>query len=118
MNATTEMKTLEHLFVRSCLEAAPRPVKSPARAYFRIMRQCDSQHSQLHQLKQRLLHAVLEETPDAELFKRLCGAANEAAERAWDTECPILIFPCLFEEMVREIRGPFAETLAKDAAFV
>ena len=117
MKATTEMKTLENLFVRSCLEAAPRPVKSPARAACKIMRQCDNQHSQLHQLKQRLLHAVLEETPDAELFKRLCGAANAAAERAWDTECPLLIFPCLFEEMVREIRGPFAETLAKDTAF-
>jgi hypothetical protein len=117
MNSPTQIKTLENLFVRSCLEAAPRPVKSTARAYFKIMRQCDNQHSQLHQLKQRLLHAELEETPEAELFKRLCGAANEAAERAWDTEYPILIFPCLFEEMVREIRGPFAETLAKDPGF-
>jgi len=34
----------------------------------------------LHQLKRRMLHAALEVTPDAPLFKRLCGAANEAED--------------------------------------
>ncbi len=61
----------------------------------------------LHQLKQKLLHTALKETDDAVLFKHLCGAANAAAELAWDTACPLLAFPCLFEEMAQAVRTHF-----------
>lgn len=57
---------------------------------------------QLHQLKQNLLHAVLEKTNNAALFKQICGAANRAAELAWATAFPLLVFPCLFDEMVQD----------------
>jgi hypothetical protein len=51
----------------------------------------DRTHSQLHQLKRKLLRAALEETPEARLFQRLCGAANQAAEMAWTAPCPLLV---------------------------
>lgn len=61
----------------------------------------------MQQLKRKLLRAALEETPDAALFKRLCGAANDAAERAGATARPLLVFPCLFQELVRDVRQEF-----------
>ena len=66
-------------------------------------------HSQLHQLKRKLLRVALEETPEAELFKRLCGAANQAAELAWATSYPLLVFPFLFDEMVMAARERFQQ---------
>lgn len=63
--------------------------------------------SQLHQLKQKLLHLALEETNEPALFKRICGAANQAAKQAWNTSCPLLVSPCLFEDLVRAVGEQF-----------
>jgi hypothetical protein len=72
----------------------------------------------LHELKRRMLLSALEETPDTELFKRLCGAANQAADLAWATRAPARSFPVFFEDLILAIqqegfsrcRPPFAET--------
>jgi hypothetical protein len=119
MNAcSTQNANLERLFARSCLESAPRPVHVRLMVHFPSAPPGGSAHSQFHRLKQKILHAALEETCDAELSKRLCGAANEAAALAWDTECPALVFPCLFEELVQEIREQFQPTTNLEAGFV
>src|SRR5258705_13642281 len=73
--------------------------------------------SKLHQLKRKLLRAALEETPENGLFKRLSGAANQAAELAWATSYPLLLFPHLFDEMVKAIREPFQQEQISDAQF-
>jgi hypothetical protein len=67
-------------------------------------------HIDLHQLKLKLLESTLETTSNARLFKRLCGAANQAAELAWATPFPLLVVPCLFEEMAEAIRAPSQKT--------
>jgi hypothetical protein len=64
-------------------------------------------HTELQQLKQQLLRKALEETPDVALFKPLCAAANDAADRSWGTARPLLVLPCLFDELVRRIRQDF-----------
>jgi len=64
-------------------------------------------HSQLLALKRKLLRRALEETPGASLFKPLCAAANEAEKLAWSTCCPLLVFPCLFEERGGVVREQF-----------
>jgi hypothetical protein len=61
-------------------------------------------HTQLQQLKRQLLRKALEETPDAALFKRLCAAANDAADRSWATPQPLLVMPGLFDELVQKAR--------------
>jgi len=73
--------------------------------------------SQLQQLKRKLLRAALEETPETGSFKRLCGAANQAAEVAWATPCPLLVFPCLFDEMVKAVRERYQQEQISDAQF-
>jgi len=72
-------------------------------------------HSQLHQLKRKLLRAALEETPETGSFKRLCGAANQAADLAWATANPLLVFPCLLDEMVKTVREGFQQEQISDA---
>jgi hypothetical protein len=57
----------------------------------------------LQLLKRQMLVSALERTNDAGLFKRLCGAANQAANLAWETNAPALTFPTFFEELVRSI---------------
>lgn len=86
----------------SCLETSPRPT-APAHVPFSASLSNRSQF-QLHQLKQKLLHIALEEANEVGLFKRVCGAANQAAELAWSEPCPLLVFPCLFEELVQIAR--------------
>jgi hypothetical protein len=93
------------LFFRSCVESSPMSVGSHVGADLPAPRLGDGAHLQLHQLKRTLLQSVLEETSDAALLKRLCGAANEAAELAWATSQPLLVFPCLFEELVEQVRA-------------
>ncbi len=65
--------------------------------------------TQLHQLKRRLLREALEAAPETKFFKRLCGAANQAADLAWATSHPLLVFPCLFDEQVRRLHSDFEE---------
>src|SRR5262249_13711484 len=67
-------------------------------------------HPDLNQLRLKLLESARETTSNAHLFKRLCGAANRAAELAWVTPYPLLVFPCLFEEMAQEMRAPSKKT--------
>ncbi len=71
-----------------------------------------STRSQLYQLKQKLLHAALEDSIDVALFKLLCGAANQAAEQAWCEACPLLVFPCLFEELADLVRERYRQQQA------
>lgn len=88
----------ERTFLRSCLESAPAkimPGRRPALGLKGLYRP----GLQLHQLKQDLLHAALAQTNDLGICKQLCRAANEAADLAWETTQPMLVFPCLFEEM-------------------
>ena len=47
----------------------------------------------------RLSSAAFPSPVPVGLCKRLCGAANQAAEMAWTVPCPLLVFPCLFEEL-------------------
>jgi hypothetical protein len=64
----------------------------------------------LHRLKLKLLQSALETSSNARLLKRLCGSANRAAELAWATPYPLLVFPCLFEEMAEQIHAPSKKT--------
>ena len=49
------------------------------------------------------------------MFKRLCGAANQAAALAWTTSQPLLVYPCLFGEMVKVVREQFQQEQISDA---
>jgi hypothetical protein len=63
-----------------------------------------------------MLRAVLEETASPELFKPLCGGANQALALAWETSCPLLVFPCLFEEILASIRRRYMRQSHPDAS--
>jgi hypothetical protein len=56
------------------------------------------QETDLDRLKTRLLVERLKELASAEFNCRIRRAANEAAELAWVTCYPLLVFPALFEE--------------------
>lgn len=112
------MKT-RSLLVSSFLETAPsqvvvRPFLLPGR----VRPGSSSGLSQLHQLKRKLLRGVLEATPGPALYKRLCGAANQAAGLAWETAHPVLVFPCLFEELVQELHRSQLPPDPADSIFV
>jgi len=92
---------------RSGLETSPARIETKLFSPFRHLPQRGRAHTQLHQLKRKLLRAALEETPDAALFKPLCGAASDAADRSWATAWPLLVFPCLFEELIQNVRQEF-----------
>ncbi len=115
MNGMTQPSCRELLFFRSFLESAPAPIESRPFSIFGATRPSDRTHSQLHQLKRKLLRAVLEESPEIGLFKRLCGAANQAAELAWATSQPFLVYPCLFDELVNEVRERFQQEQISEA---
>jgi len=98
-----------HSFFRSCLESSPADVEPKQFAPFQASRPGSRAHSQLHQFKRKLLRAVLKEASETGSFKRLCGAANQAAELAWATSHPLLVFPHLFDEMVKAVRERFQQ---------
>lgn len=109
MNNSTPTQDREQMFFRSCLESAPTGF-APKRFPLSVGNGANGHaHPQLHQLKQKLLHSALEKTADAALFKHLCGEANEASELAWETANPLLVFPCLFEEMAQAVRTRLQE---------
>lgn len=105
----TKNNYLNRTFYRSCLESSPRPVAPHHRTFSPAMRSDCRTQSQLHLLKQKLLHLSLEEANEVGLFKPICGAANQAAELAWNAPCPLLVFPCLFEELVQIAREQFQQ---------
>ena len=100
MNHTTQNRQRDQAYCRSCLESSPG---------------CSGSHtqSQLHQLKRNLLYLALEETSEPRLFKTLCGAANQAADLAWNTSVPLLVFPGLFEELARIAAKQFHQAQAR-----
>ena len=53
---------------------------------------------ELERLKNRLLWEFLNETPHLGFNALARRAANEAADLAWLTRYPLLVFPVLFEE--------------------
>jgi len=63
----------------------------------------------LHQLKGQMLRAAFESTSNGQMLKKLCGAANEAEELAWETDYPLLLLPCLFEELAEKIRASWIQ---------
>ena len=108
---TAKNNYLEQVFSRSCLESSPRPVAPYHEPFSPAMHSRNRLQSQLHQLKQKLLHIALEEATELELFKPICGAANQAAELAWNAPFPLLVFPCLFEELVQIAREQLQQDL-------
>ncbi|MGC3958733.1 MAG: hypothetical protein QM813_12580 [Verrucomicrobiota bacterium] len=105
MKTLTRVSYLERLFTRSCLETSVAIDRMPRLMPTTGKSLRDRTHTQLHQLKRQLLRDALEATPQAHLFKRLCGAANQAADQAWETNAPLLVFPCLFEELITAARA-------------
>jgi hypothetical protein len=115
MNGPAQIHYRELLFFRSCLESSPARVEPRPSSNLGAARLSDRAHSQLHRLKRKLLRAALEDTPESGSFKRLCGAANQAADLAWATANPLLVFPCLFDEMVKAVRKGFQQDQISDA---
>ena len=103
MNCTKQTYYGNKSFFRSWLESSPAHAEPKPFSTFRRTRPSDRTYSQLHQLKRKLLRAALEETPETGTFKQLCGAANQAADLAWATSHPLLVFPHLFDEMVTAV---------------
>src|SRR5260221_344326 len=85
MNCTNRIHYGNTSFLRSWLESSPAGVEPKPFSTFKTTRPSDRTHSQLHQLKRKLLRAALEQTPETGSFKRLCRAANQAAELGWAT---------------------------------
>jgi len=109
MNSAARIHYLERIFFRSCLESTPTAITlgrfPPVETYGK-----GQTHPQLHQLKQKLLRVALEKTTNTvELFKQICGAANQAAELTWTTTYPCLVFPCPFKKMAQVVRTRFQQ---------
>lgn len=58
--------------------------------------------NEFERLNNRLLRERLADVPTATVASELRRAANEAAGLAWATAHPLLFFPALFEEKVRQ----------------
>src|SRR6266481_3947936 len=114
MNGTAQIHYRDLPLFRFRLESSPPDVEPKLFAPFGATRPSDRTHAQLHQLKRKLLRVALEETPETGLFKRLCGAANQAAELAWATSNPLLVYPCLFDDMVLAVRERFQQEQISD----
>ena len=114
MSHTARNYYLNQSLVRSWLESSPARVEPRPFSALGTAHPSGRTHSQLHQLKRKLLRVALEETPETGLFKRLCGAANQAAELAWATSNPLLVYPCLFDDMVLAVRGRFQQEQISD----
>jgi len=104
MNQAAQNDYVQRLFARSCLESSPRPIEPRPGTFCPGIPAGSRSKSQLYQLKHELLLIALEEVAKVGLFKQICGAASQAAELAWNESCPLLIFPCLFEELVQNVR--------------
>ena len=61
-----------------------------------------NQETEFDRLKNRLLTETLLESATAEGHTAIRRAANEAAALAWVTFYPLLTFPVLFEEKLRQ----------------
>lgn len=101
MKNTSSIFRAKRLFLRSCLESTPNG--SQWRGFNVNRDQKRSSPTRLNELKQKLLQAELERTALPQAQRQLCGAANTAAEMAWETACPLLVYPCLFNEMATTV---------------
>lgn len=101
MNKTKSKFNAERAFLRSCLESVPQGAQS--RSFNMWGANQPRTPTRLPVLKQKLLQKVLDQTSLPHVQRQLCGAANLAAEMVWDTACPLLLFPCLFEEMAADV---------------
>ena len=110
MSTVIRRNYLERLLYRSFLESSPPHTGMPRKLPVSETSFRRHGHIDLHQLKLNLLQSAFETTSNARLYERLCGAANRAAELAWATPYPLLVFPCLFEEMVEEIHASPKQT--------
>jgi len=117
MNCTKQTYYGNKSFFRSWLESSPAHAEPKPFSTFRRTRPSDRTYSQLHQLKRKLLRAALEETPETGSFKRLCVAANQAADLARATSHPLLVFPHLFDEMVTAVRERLQQEQIGNAQF-
>jgi hypothetical protein len=110
MNASLYQTVLD----RSCVEHVPMSIRRWSSPGYQPTSVANRAHTQLHQLKRRLLCLALEQMPSSDLFKRVCGAANEAASLAWSTGEPLLVFPCVFEELTQQLRARFTSESAPE----
>jgi len=118
MSHRTRIYYVNQSLVRSWLGSSPAGVEPKPFSTFKTTRPSDRTHSQLHQLKRKLLRAALEETREPGSFKQLCGAANQAADLAWATSHPLLVFPQLFDEMATAVRERFQQEQISDLPFL
>jgi hypothetical protein len=109
MKYTARNNYLGQVFSRSCLDSSLRPVAPYHEPFPLVMHSSNRTQSQLYLLKKKLLRIALEEATELELFKSICGVANQAAELVWDAPFPLLVFPCLFEELVQIAREQFQQ---------
>ena len=117
MNNKTSTLNAERTFLCSCLESAPQGAQLRNFDLWADPGQPRTP-TRLHLLKQKLLEKVLEQTALPHVQRKLCGAANIAAEMVWDTACPLLLFPCLFEEMAANILNRYILDEPIDDAFL
>ncbi|HEX7653350.1 MAG TPA: hypothetical protein VF607_07585 [Verrucomicrobiae bacterium] len=106
MKQAESVYATERTFLRSCLESVP--TGSLLRQFQLRGAAAARGPATLVQLKQNLLQAALAVTQYPEARRQLCGAANAAADLAWESDLPMLVFPCLFEERARQIQNRFA----------
>jgi len=107
MNNPTHMAYVERLFVRSCLECSPEPNDHHHWLPFELLHSGTFAYTQLYQLKNKLLHEALESPFEVLPPQKICGLANQAAKQAWNARFPVLVFPCMFEEILRQARERF-----------
>ena len=69
MNCTKRIHYANKSFLRSWLDSSPAGHKPKPFSTFKTTRPSDRTHSQLHQLKRKLLRAALEESPETGSFK-------------------------------------------------
>ena len=106
MNIELRIQYRERMFVRACTETLSSLPQQPKQFLTASSpRPTHQAHTQLHEVKRQLLREMLNETPEARLFKPLCAAANQAADLAWATPYPMLVFPGLFEDLAQTARN-------------
>jgi hypothetical protein len=101
---SNQIDDVEQLFVRSRLECSPQPGDSHHWLPFELLHSGAVAYSQLYELKNQMLHAALESPAEVLPPKKICGLANQAAKQAWNARFPVLVFPCLFEDLLRHAR--------------
>jgi hypothetical protein len=89
MNTVIRRDYIDRLVCRSFLESSLAHMGVPPKPLVSAISFRTHAHIDLHQLKLKLLKSALETTSNAGLFKRLCGAANQAADLAWATSSPL-----------------------------